>query len=207
VAGSDGPEVQTLRGRQDWRFDGLARRIDRFRRCRRADAAGGGDADLAPALRFSCSAAVGPRARLVRWPHRIVEDCLYGCPPAGDMHSPSGHTSLSTLVYGALTLVAATASPGLRRLLVIGGGAGLILAIAVSRLLLDAHSTPEVGLGLLVGAVSLALFSRQYLEGPNKEVWPLLVTAGVLMSILHGRELHAEQFLHRITGYLQVHCG
>jgi len=37
---------------------------------------------------------------------------FYGCPPAGDMHSPSGHTSLSALVYGALTLAAATATSG-----------------------------------------------------------------------------------------------
>jgi membrane-associated phospholipid phosphatase len=137
----------------------------------------------------------------------LLKILFYGCPPAGDMHSPSGHTSLSTLVYGALTLAAATAAPGLRRLLVIGGGAGLILAIAVSRLLLDVHSVSEVGLGLVVGTVSLALFSHQYREGPNTKVWPLLVTACVLLSILHGRELHAEQFLHRVTGYLQVHCG
>jgi hypothetical protein len=40
---------------------------------------------------------------------------------------------------------------------VIGVGAGLILAIAVSRLLLDAHSLAEVGLGLMIGIVSLAL--------------------------------------------------
>jgi membrane-associated phospholipid phosphatase len=137
----------------------------------------------------------------------LLKIVFYGCPPAGNMHSPSGHTSLSTLVYGALTLVTASDRPGPRRLLAIGAGAGLILAIAVSRLLLDAHSVPEVSLGLVIGTVSLALFSRQYLERPNAKVWPLLVAAGVLVAILHGRELHAEQYLHRITGYLHVHCG
>jgi membrane-associated phospholipid phosphatase len=137
----------------------------------------------------------------------LLKIVFYGCPPASDMHSPSGHTSLSTLVYGALTLAAATGRPGLRHVLVIGSGAGLILAIAVSRLLLDAHSVPEVLLGLVIGTVSLALFSRRYVEGANTTVWPLLVAAGVLVSILHGHELHAEQYLHRITGYLHVHCG
>ena len=77
----------------------------------------------------------------------LLKIVFYGCPPVGDMHSPSGHTSLSTLVYGALTLAAATARPGLGRLLVIGGGAGLTLAIAVSRMLLDVRSVPEVGFG------------------------------------------------------------
>jgi membrane-associated phospholipid phosphatase len=137
----------------------------------------------------------------------LLKIVLYGCPPAGDIHSPSGHTSLSILVYGALALATATGRPGLRRMLVIGAGVGLTLAIAVSRLLLDAHSVPEVGLGLIIGAVSLVLFSRQYLEYRHRKVWPLLVAAGVLVSILHGRELHAEQYLHRITGYLHVRCG
>ena len=132
---------------------------------------------------------------------------FYGCPPATDIHSPSGHTSLSTLVYGALTFVTAIAWSGSRRVLVIGSGAGLILAIAVSRLLLDAHSVPEAGLGLVIGTVSLAMFIRQYLDAPNAKVWPLLIAASLLISIFHGRELHAEQYLHQITGYLHVHCG
>jgi membrane-associated phospholipid phosphatase len=132
---------------------------------------------------------------------------FYGCPPAGDMHSPSGHTGLSTLIYGAVTLAAAGPEPGLRRLSVIAGGAGLILAIAVSRLLLATHSALEVGLGLFIGIVSLALFAQKYPRRPDAWVWPLLVVTGVLISILHGRELHAEQFLHRLTGYFQVYCG
>jgi hypothetical protein len=91
------------------------------------------------------------------------------------------------LIYGALTLVAATAWPGPRRLLVIGGGSGLILAIGVSRLLLNAHSEAEAGLGLVIGVFSLALFSHQYLQGPITKVWPLLVAATVLVSIFYGR--------------------
>jgi membrane-associated phospholipid phosphatase len=137
----------------------------------------------------------------------LLKITFHACPPADNIHSPSGHTSLSTLVYGALILVSATAWPRLRRVLVIAGGAGLILAIGISRLLLDTHSVAEVGLGLVIGAVSLAMFSRQYLQGPTTKIWPLLVAAGVLALVLHGRELHAEQLLRRITGYLPVHCG
>lgn len=131
---------------------------------------------------------------------------FYACPPAGDMHSPSGHTSLSTLVYGALTLVAATAWPGRRRVLVIGAGTGVILVIGLSRLLLDAHSVAELSLGLAIGIVSLIGFSQKYLQVPNMKVWPLLTAAVVLASILHGHELHAEQFLHRLTRYVPIHC-
>jgi len=42
----------------------------------------------------------------------LLKVAFYGCPPAGHIYSPSGHTSLSTLVYGALSLVTATAGPG-----------------------------------------------------------------------------------------------
>jgi membrane-associated phospholipid phosphatase len=153
----------------------------------------------APRWIFALSVCIGLTA--------LLKIAFHACPPADNMHSPSGHTSFSTLVYGALTLVSATAWPGLHRVLVIVGGAGLILAIGVSRLLLDAHSVAEVGLGLVIGAVSLAMFSRQYVQAPTTKMWPLLVVAGVLALVLHGRELHAEQFLHRITGYLPVHCG
>jgi membrane-associated phospholipid phosphatase len=136
----------------------------------------------------------------------LLKVVFCGCPLMGDMHSPSGHTSFSTLVYGALTLVAATAWPGPRRVLVIGGGAGLILAIGVSRLLLAAHSMAEVGLGLVIGTFSLALFGHQFLQRPTAKVWPLLAAAAVLVSLLHGRELHAEQLLHSINGYFHVRC-
>jgi len=32
-----------------------------------------------------------------------------------------------------------------------------------------------------------------------------LSAASVVMLIFHGQELHAEEFLHAVTGYLHVH--
>jgi len=137
----------------------------------------------------------------------VLKILFFGCPPASDMHSPSGHTAFSVLVYGALALVTAMQSRGSRRLLAVGAGAGLILTIAASRLLLDAHSLPEVGLGMVIGTASLALFGWKILQYRQAKVWTLLVAAAVLVIVLRGQELHAEEFLHRITGYLQVHCS
>ncbi len=37
----------------------------------------------------------------------FLKIAFYGCPPVPDLHNPSGHTSLSTLFYGAMSLVAA----------------------------------------------------------------------------------------------------
>ncbi len=139
----------------------------------------------------------------------VLKIFFYGCPPAPELHSPSGHTSLSTLVYGAITLVSATQNAGLRRLMTISVGAGFILAIATSRLLLDAHSAAEVEIGLLIGSAALALFGQGYLRRPAVQLWltPLLTAGATVLLVLHGRELHAEEFLRGISGYLQIHCS
>jgi len=80
----------------------------------------------------------------------LLKVSFYGCPPTPDLHSPSGHTSLSTLVYGAMTLVTANETGGVRRIMAVSGGTGFILAIAASRLLLHAHSAAEVSVGLVM---------------------------------------------------------
>lgn len=137
----------------------------------------------------------------------VLKVFFYGCPPVSDMRSPSGHTAFSLLVYGAIAFVAAVPGGSFRRLLTIGIGAGLIVTIAASRLLLDVHTLPEVGLGLVIGSVSFVVFAGNYRWSADARIWPLLFSAGVLMTILHGQELHAEEFLHHLTGYFRIHCS
>jgi hypothetical protein len=108
-----------------------------------------------------------------------------------------------------MTLVTATESRGLHRIITISGGGCFILAIAASRLLLHAHSVPEVCLGLLIGAAILALFGQSYLRCRVAKVSlsPLFLTSGALIFVLHGQELHAEQVLRQIASYLRIHCA
>jgi membrane-associated phospholipid phosphatase len=146
----------------------------------------------------------------------VLKVSFYGCPPAADLHSPSGHTSLSTLVYGAMALVTATESAGWPRLAIVGGGAGLILAIAVSRLLLQAHTAAEVGLGLTIGIGALAVFTRTYVRYRAQEMClryhakvsllPMFLAGGALVIVLHGWQFHAEHFLHAFSAYLGIQC-
>jgi membrane-associated phospholipid phosphatase len=139
----------------------------------------------------------------------VLKVFYYGCPPIPALHSPSGHTSFSTLVYGSLTLVTATEGRRWRRMITIGGGVFFIPAIAVSRLLLYIHTPAEVGLGLVIGAAALTLFGQAYLRCPAAEVWlsPLLIAGVAVVLVLHGRELNAEQLLREIAGYIQSRCG
>lgn len=138
----------------------------------------------------------------------ILKVAFYDCPPTPDLHNPSGHTSFSTLVYGAMAPETATEHAGLRRILSIGAGAGFVVAIEASRLLLYAHSAPEVGLGLAIGIFSLTVFGQEYLRCRVARVWlfPLFVVGAVVLLLLHGRELDAEQLFRAIAGYLRIDC-
>jgi hypothetical protein len=140
----------------------------------------------------------------------ILKVSFYGCPQIPYLHGPSGHTSFSTLVYGAMALVTATESAGSQRIIAISGGAALIVTIAVSHLLIYAHSAPAVGLGLVIGIFSLGVFGDGYLRHRMTRVWlfPAFVAGGAVVLALHGRELNAEQFLHSLAvAYLRSHCN
>jgi membrane-associated phospholipid phosphatase len=138
----------------------------------------------------------------------VLKVLFWGCPPYPDLHSPSGHTSLATLVYGATALITAIEGAGRRPQIASAAGAGLILAIGASRLLLHTHSLPEVILGWIIGGACLAFFARFYRRWrpEHAHVTPLLVGVVVVASALHGSALRAEELLHRITDYFRIDC-
>ena len=129
---------------------------------------------------------------------------FFVCPPLADLHSPSGHTSLSTLVYGALTLAVATIVTRWKRAAVIAAGAAFIAAIGVSRVLVQAHSVPEVVVGSLIGVLALGVFASQF--WPRRPAEPrlqaMLIASIALMVMLNGQDLRAEDLLHAVGLYL-----
>jgi membrane-associated phospholipid phosphatase len=65
---------------------------------------------------------------------------------------PSGHSSVSAAVYGAVAVVLLRAGPSLgARILIATGGVLLVLAIAFSRIYLGAHYLSDVLAGLSLG--------------------------------------------------------
>jgi membrane-associated phospholipid phosphatase len=134
----------------------------------------------------------------------VLKIYFYVCPPLTDLRNPSGHTSLSLLVYGALTLAVATSVTGWKRVAVIASGAAFIAAIGISRVVIHFHSILEVALGSVVGICALALFARPFWPSHPREsrLQAMLVASVALMVMLHGQELHAEGLLHAISHYL-----
>jgi membrane-associated phospholipid phosphatase len=133
----------------------------------------------------------------------LLKIYFLACPIATELTSPSGHSSLSTLVYGALAVIlAAKVGAPWQRLAIAAVAAALIAAIAASRLVLAAHGPLDIAVGIAVGAVSLLVFAQGYLRRPAAaSLMPLLLTVVVLMSLFHGRELRAEEFLHAVSRY------
>jgi membrane-associated phospholipid phosphatase len=136
----------------------------------------------------------------------VLKIFFYACPPFAELRSPSGHTGLSTLVYGAIVLILATEGAGGRRIVTIVAGAMFILAIALSRVLLHAHTPLEAVFGLAIGLTALAAFAQAYLARRTVAVSlrPLVIAVALLLVALHGEQLHAEELLHAIGVYLQV---
>ena len=69
---------------------------------------------------------------------------------------PSGHAMASTVVYGALLLVLRRFVPAAGRRYAVAGTAGLVLAIAASRVLLGVHYLSDVLAGMVLGLAWLA---------------------------------------------------
>jgi len=136
----------------------------------------------------------------------VLKIYFFACPPIADLHSPSGHTSLGTLVYGAVIMFTAAETQGWQRRAVTAFGTLFILSIAISRVLLHAHTMVEILSGLLIGGVALAIFTKAYLSHHPVRVWlqPLVLAVVIILIIFHGHELRAEEFLDNVSAYLEI---
>lgn len=121
--------------------------------------------------------------------------------PLGHIVSPSGHTAMSTAIYGSLALLVAAGLPPGRRAAVYAVAAAAIVGIALSRVVLHDHNLPEIALGWLVGAVALGFFAT----GLRREAAPslplawLLPCGAALVVTLHGTRWMIEPTIHRLA--------
>jgi membrane-associated phospholipid phosphatase len=120
--------------------------------------------------------------------------------------SPSGHTAFSTTVYGGLAgLLTMRTTHSWIRIATPVLALGWIVAIGVSRILLQAHSPAEVAVGWAVGAVLVSLFCVLTWRTPLERS-PLLVIGGFvlgLLLLLHGRHAGIEELLIRIAALIR----
>lgn len=119
--------------------------------------------------------------------------------------SPSGHASMGTVVYGGFAVVMATHAARWRLLLIVTT-AVWIGAIAVSRTVLGFHSSMEVGIGLAVGLIALAVFAWKYrrLAHPKMNLPAIGMGALCVLTVLYGTRLPVESLLYRFAHRVRI---
>ena len=86
--------------------------------------------------------------------------------PAFGIENPSGHTSFSAVFYGCVALIVAGGRPLLQRTGIYAGTALFVLLVGVSRVVVEAHTLPDVIAGTFIGMIAILVF--QALRGPSR---------------------------------------
>jgi len=129
-------------------------------------------------------------------------------PRLGFLHivSPSGHTAMSTGIYGSLALLFGSSLRPASRRAITTAAVLLIAVIAVSRVLLHFHDTPEIILGLLVGLLAVAWFRAALRRGPPRGLPVAWLALGGLAVVLamHGTRANVEPDVRALAGWLRL---
>ncbi len=137
--------------------------------------------------------------------------------PCGDVlpvlgiHSPSGHSASAAAVYGGAAVLVArmTASRRTTVFLVLIATTILVLAVAVSRVVIGVHTIPEVILGSAIGLAAPTILATAA-RGPSRKValrpWMLILPL-LPIVLLRGIDLHAEEVIDTVAYRLAHHFG
>jgi membrane-associated phospholipid phosphatase len=104
-----------------------------------------------------------------------------------DIRSPSGHVAAATVVAGGLAALLTRRAASILPIACLAA-----VVIGFSRLVLGAHSLPEVVLGALVGLVGAAALLRLAGPPPQLKPAPLLLVIAIVTAVFHGMHLPAE---------------
>jgi membrane-associated phospholipid phosphatase len=134
--------------------------------------------------------------------------------PAFAVQSPSGHVAAAAAAYSGLMMLAAQATPSSTgRTAALGLGALVIVAVAFSRVVLQAHTLQEALLGAAIGITApLLLTVPQPLFVRGKVVrcrW-LLVLPLLVIPLTLGQQVDAERWIAEVAwrGAHWIHaCG
>lgn len=132
----------------------------------------------------------------------------------GLLHTPSGHSSMAALFYGAAALTAERILPpaAKHRTLMLIAAFIFALVIALSRIVIHAHSVPEVLAGLLVGFAWLGCFALMLRRvdssvqmPPAPVLWLLAAIYGGLLTLtMVGEHMTVEGVLHHVAYLLHA---
>ena len=133
----------------------------------------------------------------------------------GTVRTPSGHSAMSALFYGAAALTIRKLSPRAapHALSLQAAALAISLLIGVSRVIVHAHTPQEVVIGLATGFAWMALFAgllRGVEPSASMPPVPVLVLLGILYSgllalTMAGQRMPIEGVLFSVSFALRTH--
>ena len=157
--------------------------------------------------RLACfwAIAIGGAAVVIGTLKLVFGACGAGI-PGNHIVSPSGHTAMSTAVYGALALAVGSRLPSSRRYAIYAAAGAAAIGIALSRVVLHEHNVPEIIVGWIVGAGAVALFAaalgRQ--AAPPLPLGWMVLCGVILVALLHGTRWHVEPAVRRLAWFFHL---
>ena len=127
-------------------------------------------------------------------------------PGAAALASPSGHTAMSTAVYGGFAAVLGASLRRPARDALLAAATALLLGIAASRAVLQYHTATEIAVGLAVGSLTLAgivAMAGRYRPAPLP-ILPVAAAALGLALLFHGARWPAEQAIRRFGFWFEL---
>jgi undecaprenyl-diphosphatase len=120
--------------------------------------------------------------------------------------SPSGHASMSTAFYASFAIMFSVERGTWARATLMAVSAGVVAAIAISRVLIQAHSAVEVAAGLAIGLASVGWFGHRYFrQAPAWLPWPPVLAAALLLLLAtQGWHLRLEDQVQQLAAWLNA---
>jgi membrane-associated phospholipid phosphatase len=135
----------------------------------------------------------------------------------GTVNTPSGHSAMSALFYGAAALTALRLSPHLARHPILVQVMAILMALAIgaSRVVVHAHSPQEVIIGLAVGFAWLGFFAQLLRPISASVAMPPagalcvlgLLYGGLLTISMVGEHVTVEGLLYHVARLLSLRWG
>jgi undecaprenyl-diphosphatase len=121
--------------------------------------------------------------------------------------SPSGHAGMSAIVFGGFVLLLGPSLTRGRRRSAQIAGAILVMAIAVSRIVLREHSITETVVGLCVGIAALAGLRAGLVRAAPERVpaAALSLAALAVVGLMHGTRWRTEPMIRALARSDLVH--
>jgi membrane-associated phospholipid phosphatase len=145
----------------------------------------------------------------------VLKLCFLPCGhliPEWQLHSPSGHAAASFAAYGGFAVLESRLRTlRWQRVLILTSGLAFAALIAASRVVLHAHTLPEVLLGSAVGlAVPAILLWRIKSFSRGTIAKPLLLALFlplILLIVFHGKTLPVEGLIASVAQSLARTLG